>query len=302
MKTMLLKFLIIVPIFTVGLVSGQTLTGSGNQLTVDFSHPNKPGKVDVNIHFGSVHVIGYNGKQVIIDSKFGSNRMFPDSLVNGIFGAIDQITSMLGDDSSDEAEKSTEGMYKIPNLSTEMQVEEEDNVMEIRGGTFRQSVDLNLQVPYETSIKINTMGGGSIRVENVRGEIDVNNINGGISLQNISGPVLANSVSGEIMATFRNPIADNPTSFTTMSGDIDVTFPQNLKADLKIKSQMGEIYTDYKVTLKSSPDNMKVTDERSTGGSYQMEMEKVIHAVVGSGGTEIKFNTFSGDIYIRKAK
>ena len=301
MKTTRVKILVILPLIILGIAAGQTEVGE--QLTVNFTDPGRPGTVDINVQFGNIHVTAYGGNQVIIDSEFGSHRMVSDSLVRGIVGAVMNGLSMaMSGDTLSESGKSTEGMYKIPNISTELRVEEEDNVMEIRGGTFRQSVDLEVQVPYETSLKLRTMGGGSIRVENVRGEIDANAMSGGIDLQNVTGPVLAHSMASDIVATFRNPISKNPMSFTTMSGDIDVTFPANLQADLKFKSQMGEIFTDYKVNLKTTSDNMQVRDKRSTGGSYQLEMEKIVHAVVNNGGTEIKFNTFTGDIFIRKAK
>jgi len=296
------KYLIFIFLFASGYGYGQE--NNSDQLSVSFTDPNKPGTVKINLQIGNLHVIGYNGKQVLIDSKIGPIQSFQNyarPLGGGSTISPNNPPNVIvmGNNNDDEPDKNTEGMHKLSNTSAELRIEEEDNIMEIRTGSILQSVDLTVRVPLASSLNLGSMG--PIAVENVRGEITIGN-GGPINLQNVTGPVVAQSLSSDITATFMNPLTDQPISFTTMGGDIDITFPSNLKADLKIKSQMGEIYTGYEVTMKNVPERMQITDERSSGGSYQMEMEKIIHAVVNNGGTEINFNTFSGDIFIRKAE
>ena len=50
---------------------------------------------------------------------------------------------------------------------------------------------------------------------------------------------------------------------STMNGDIDITFPALVKADIRLKNQMGEIYTDLEGQLKEKTELFKVTSRRS---------------------------------------
>lgn len=133
--------------------------------------------------------------------------------------------------------KKTEGLKKLtlPG-STGLSVEEKDNRMEIRTRTMRNSVDLVIQVPFSTSLDLSSPMGGEIEVDNVKGEIEVSNMNGTINLMSVSGTVLANSMSGSIEVTFVEVTPDTPMSFSTMTGDIDVTLPAGTKANLKMKT------------------------------------------------------------------
>ncbi len=42
-------------------------------------------------------------------------------------------------------------------------------------------------------------------------------------------------------------------SFSTMNGDVDVTMPGDVKARVKLKSDNGEIYSDFEVRPGSQP-------------------------------------------------
>jgi predicted membrane protein len=41
-----------------------------------------------------------------------------------------------------------------------------------------------------------------------------------------------------------NRLGNKPMSFSTMSGDVDVTLPADAKASLKMKTQTGEVYSE----------------------------------------------------------
>ncbi len=44
------------------------------QLVVAMSEPNKPGSLEVGLVNGFIHVVGYSGKEVVIDAVAGSIR------------------------------------------------------------------------------------------------------------------------------------------------------------------------------------------------------------------------------------
>ncbi len=98
-----------------------------------------------------------------------------------------------------------------------------------------------------------------------------------------------------------NRIGDKPMSFSTMNGDVDLTLPADAKASLKMKTQTGEVYSDFDIALSRAP--QKVEDSgKPERGKYRISFESAIYGNINGGGPEITLNTYSGDIYIRKKK
>ena len=157
-------------------------------------------------------------------------------------------------------------------------------------------------------------GGGSdgdIVGESVDGEIEVKNSSGSCLLRNVSGNVLANSINGEITATIVRTAPDKPMYFSTMNGAVDVTLPAGVKANVKIKAQQGEVYSDFDVALKPASRTPitadRITYDRNpdrvtTRGGFRISFDNSITGAINGGGPEYAFNSFNGDIYLRKSK
>ena len=45
-----------------------------------------------------------------------------------------------------------------------------------------------------------------------------------------------------------------------------------------------------------------VVEEGRSGGKYRVRIDKTMYGLINGGGPEILFQTFNGNIYIRKAK
>ena len=88
-------------------------------------------------------------------------------------------------------------------------------------------------------------------------------------------------------------------SFTNYRGDIDVTFPGATRATVKMKSNQGDIYSDFDISIKPSP--QKVDKSKEKGGRYRVSFD-YIYGTINGGGPEYLFKTYQGDIFIRKAK
>ena len=173
--------------------------------------------------------------------------------------------------------------------------------MEIRTRTMKNSVDLVIQVPFSTSLDLSSMMGGAIEVDNVKGEIEVSNMSGAVKLSSVSGTVLANSMNGSIEVTFMEVNPDTPMSFTTMNGDIDVTLPASTKANLKMKTDFGEVYSDFEITMSKAPQKAEA-DPEAEEGRYKIAFNKYSLGAINGGGPEFVLKTMNGDILIRKAK
>ena len=276
-----------------------TQESTTDRATVPFSDPSKPGWVKVDVHNGSITVKGYEGKVVIVEAKTrGKIIRSPEEAL--AYTTAVRIRERVGRREREEKkERSKEGMRKIAAAGgTGLEIEEDDNVMEVDVSSLRQSIDLTIQVPYSTSLELDAHDSGDITVENVSGEIEIDHHNGALRLTGISGTVVANTWNGEVVVSFTSVDPDKPMSFSTWNGDIDVTFPADLKASVKMKSERGEVYSDFDIQLDTTPQKQEVKKE----GKYRISFEKYIIGSINGGGPEYHFKTYNGDILIRKAK
>jgi hypothetical protein len=101
--------------------------------------------------------------------------------------------------------------------------------------------------------------------------------------------------------TFNRINPAKPMAFSSLNGDIDVTFPADLKANLVISSDRGEVYSDFEVALAARAPQQTAEDTRGQGGRFKVKIDKTIHGTINGGGQEIQFHNFNGNIYIRKA-
>jgi len=249
--------------------------GRVDRATVPFSDPSQPGIVKVQAFRGSITVTGYSGQEVKVEAR--------------VRGEVLQ---------EKEASEKGEGMRLIRSNATGLTVTEEDNVMSIGSQSMKYAVDISVQVPFRTSLKLGAFNNGDITVENVTGEIEVNNHNGSIALTDISGNVVANTFNGGLTVAFSSITADKPMSFSTWNGDVDVTLPTTLQANVKMHSEQGDIYSDFDVQIKPLPQKQEA--EKDEGGKFRIVFDKTVYGTVNGGGPEYSFKTFNGDIYIRK--
>lgn len=198
-------------------------------------------------------------------------------------------------------EKKIAGMKLLSGSASGLEIQEENNVVQISTESWKAATDLVIQVPRTTSLEVRSTMDGAVIVENVTGEIDINNINGPVTLKNVSGNTLVHTVNGDIEVVLARVAADKPLSFSTMNGDIDVTLPADVKANLKMKSEQGEIYSDFDINMTRQTAKSEAA-EKTEQGKFRISFDKSLYGIVNGGGQEIGFNTFSGDIYIRKKK
>ena len=111
-------------------------------------------------------------------------------------------------------------------------------------------------------------------------------------------------VNGRVTATVRQVNAQKPMAFTSLNGEVDVTLPASLKANLKLRSDQGDVYTDFDVQTTSPPPVSAAPPSRSrdrdTRGKYKLRVDRAIYGTVNGGGQEIELRTFNGDVFLRK--
>lgn len=251
----------------------QTQTPSGaDRVSVNLSDPARPALVKANLLNGGIIVKGYDGKEVVVEARARNH----------------------------DSARSDSNMKRIVVSSTGLSVEEENNEVRISSDSVMRTIDLTISVPVHTSLKLSSVNSGDIVVTGVDGELDVNDVNGSVTLNNVSGSAVAHALNGRLVATFTR-INQKPMAFSSLNGDIDVTFPADLKANLSLKSDRGEIFSDFDVQVQASAPQQTVEDGRKNGGKYLVKIDKSVHATINGGGPELQFTNFNGGIYIRKA-
>jgi hypothetical protein len=260
-----------------GAVSLAAQDTNADRVNVTWTDPARPGLVKVNLLNGGISVKTHTGRDVIIDARgVRTNRRGP---------------AEIG------------GLRRIDANPTGLRVEEQNNVMNITNGFGGGCcADLDIQVPARTNLELKTLNGGQIIVDGVEGELEITNSNGSVVLTNVAGSVVAHSLNGRVVVSLRQITSDKPMSFTSMNGVIDVTLPPTTKANMKMRTDHGEVYSDFDIQLRPSDNKPAVVDGRRQGGPFRIEIDKSVMGTVNGGGPDFDFRTMNGNIFIRKAK
>ncbi len=260
------------------LIAGPALWAQdADRVVVPARNSTRPRVVNASVLNGSITVKAYDGKEVIVEAGAGPSRA-----------------------RREERSPAPDGLKRLdlPGRSG-LEVEEDDNVINVHTRLMGNS-NLTITVPVNTSLNLRGTNGGHIVVDGVNGEIDVNNLNGSITLTNVSGSVIAHSLNGSVKVTMSRVDPGKQLSFSTLNGSIDVTLPADLKANLKLKADNGDIFTDFDVKFDAGA--AKPITENSSGqnGRFRVRFDKTIYGTINGGGPEVSFQTFNGRISIRK--
>lgn len=246
---------------------------SGDRVVVTLSDPSRPSHVKVSLITGGITVKAHEGKDIIVEAH-ARNR--------------------------DEDDEDRPGPKRLSIASTGLNVEEEDNQVNIGTESFNRAVDLVIQVPVHTSLHLRAVNDGDINVSGVDGEFDVDDINGSVTMTNIAGSAVAHALNGKLTVSFTR-INAKPMAFSSLNGDVDVTFPADLKANVSLRSDNGDVFSDFDVKMLPVSSQPVVEDGRTHGGKYKVKMDKTVRGTINGGGPEMQFTNFNGQIYIRKA-
>ncbi len=201
---------------TVLILLSFTIVKSQNRdLTVKLTNPLKAGKLNVELFNGSIKIVGYSGKEVMISAD---GPYYPG--------------------------KGNQKPVKDTSKKVSDFVSQENNLVKIK---VEQPLIMNfvIKVPRNFSLVIKVLTAGDVDVEKVDGDHEVSGISGNITLSNISGSVLANNVRGNIKVDFNPVKMDAPLALSSVLGTINLSLPANVKANVKLQTDFSEIHSDF---------------------------------------------------------
>jgi hypothetical protein len=244
---------------------------SGDRVTVPFRDASRPRTLVVSMIQGSITVRGYSGNDAIVEGSHATSRSHREA---------------------------PPGMHRIDPNSSGLDITEDNNTITIHGGVIHSS-DVTVQIPAQTTLRLKTVNGGKITVEGVSGDIEADNTNGSVVITDVSGSVIANSTNGKVTVTLNKVTPNKNMSFSTLNGTVDLTLPADTKANLRMRTDNGDIWSDFDVKLDGAHPP-QVDDQRKNGGRYRVKMDKTIYGSINGGGPEIELRTYNGSIYLRK--
>ncbi|WP_158865162.1 DUF4097 family beta strand repeat-containing protein [Maribellus comscasis] len=265
MKSIIRTGILLLFICVAGILNAQT----SQELVVPLSNAGKSGTLEVGIMYGSIKVIGTSVKDVVVNVSTEQKKV---------------------------KEPDKNGLKRIANNSFGLTAKEEDNYVKVNTDLSNKNVMLEIQVPANFNLKLKAVNNGDISVEKVNGEMEISHVNGEITLTDVSGSAVVGTTNGDIKANFNSVTENTPMAFTTFNGDVDVTFPADIKASVKMQSNMGDIFTDFDMVMKKGTPKEEKDAEK---GIYKVSLEEWTRGDISGGGPEITFKNFQGDIIIR---
>ncbi len=128
---------------------------------------------------------------------------------------------------------------------------------------------------------------GDIVVKDVSKEIIISTTYGDVTLSNITGPMAVKSIYGSIDASFNEVSQEGSISLESVYDIVDVSIPENAKADVSLRTPYGEIYSNVDIEVETSEGMRRVSS-------------KTVKGTVNGGGVEFYVKASYDNIYLRK--
>jgi DUF4097 and DUF4098 domain-containing protein YvlB len=246
---------------------------NGNRVTVALTDPARPASMRIKLLQGRIAVKGTNRKDIAIDG--GPDTDFSNSRAVDPPAGLRRLTQPAG-----------------------FSVTEENNEVVVSASSFSRSYDLQIEVPLKANLELTTMN-GRITVDEVEGELELSSMNDSIQLNNVAGSVVAHSMNGRVLAVLTRVAPQAAMAFTSMNGTVDVTLPASTKADLKLRSDQGDVFTDFDLQTQQSAGS---TSTSNNNGRVRLELNRSITGTINGGGPDIELRTLNGRVILRKGK
>lgn len=236
--------------------------------------------------FGSIKVKGYNGDKVVIE-------------VNKTITADDKATL---DEGKNELKVNFEqkGDSVLAYISAPFDSRPNRNNRNWNNEKkieYHYNLEYTVKVPFAMDLRVSTVNNGDVSVEDVAGQLHVSNVNGAIKLTNAKGAAEVKTINGNVDANYL-AVPPGESQFKTLNGNITIIYPQSLSADCQFKSFNGEFYTDFPDTETLPVKLIKNQETNQSKTTYKVNAETAIR--IGKGGKIFKFETFNGNIYLKK--
>jgi DUF4097 and DUF4098 domain-containing protein YvlB len=148
-----------------------------------------------------------------------------------------------------------------------------------KGQGAEVAVEYHVHVPYRVLLGSVGTVNGSVVVRGVEGGGDLRSVNGNIEVSDSSGRFSEKTTNGDIRLELHQLLEGGPMNLETVNGSVLLGLPAGAKADLKVLSMNGDVYSELPIPR--------------TAGAPAPHAFK---AKLGAGGGEISVRTVNGGI------
>jgi len=144
------------------------------------------------------------------------------------------------------------------------------------------NVNFEVRVPSSTNYNFDRIASvsGNVEVRNVTGQIRAESVSGDVEISDVTGLVSARTVSGNVEARISKLQGTGDMRFDSISGNVVVTAPTSLDADVEMSTVSGSLKTDFPIEVREP----RYGPGRSARGR------------VGSGSHSLRITTVSGRV------
>jgi putative adhesin len=139
-------------------------------------------------------------------------------------------------------------------------------------------VQFEVRVPAGVRLVAHTVN-GEVKADGLQGPVDAATVNGSVRVGTTSY-ASATTVNGSIVVSMGDAQWTEPLSFETVNGEIRLTLPAKLDADVRAETMNGQIDSDYSITVS---------------GKFN---RRRLHGTIGKGGRRMDLQTVNGDIVL----
>jgi hypothetical protein len=145
----------------------------------------------------------------------------------------------------------------------------------------RGRLDFEVRLPRRLKLSANSVS-GDVAVNGVGDEVRGASVSGNVRLERVRAPsVSATSVSGDVDVDVEALTGPGDLRFTSVSGNVSLTLPRSLDADVSLRTVSGELQSDFPLSLEGRMNRSSVRGR------------------IGRGGRELRLTTVSGDVRLR---
>ncbi len=204
-----------------GLASLAPVSGAETVLSATFTNPNRPGIVRIKAGRNQINVRGVDGNEVRATSTKTAS-VSPAPAQEG----LRVLTPPIG-----------------------FTLYENNNVVQLDAGTKRgvneSAGSIDITVPRASSVVIMSDFDGDVSISDIAGDVEVRAAMGKVQLERLRGGADIQTNRGGIEASFSEVASRKPLAFSSMMGAVVVRIPATAKALVKLRSQNGQILTDF---------------------------------------------------------
>ena len=156
-----------------------------------------------------------------------------------------------------------------------------------------------LQVPRDVNLALETTNGavrvrgargrisctttnGEVDVAQLEGEVQLVTTNGEIRLRSVAGAANARTTNGSVLAELRSVDPEGDVELATTNGNVEIYFPDELKATLEATTTNGRVAVSFPLTTEG------------------VMTSKSVRGKINGGGATVSLTTTNGNIDVRR--